>query len=152
MFKIYCPIINKNNNSELQQDLISFQKQNPCCPHHLICDHPKLQSCDYLHNTFIIFKDSLESIFNNIKIDKMWCFITYSNNKINSFWHNHGNKENKYSAICYLNNTFGTEFEDGSIIDPLINTWYIWESYKKHRPIQKQIDNLRINIVADIYL
>ena len=47
MFKIYCPIINKNNNSQLQKDLISFQEQNPCCHHHLTCDHPKLQSCDY---------------------------------------------------------------------------------------------------------
>ena len=79
-------------------------------------------------------------------------FITHPNSKINSLWHNHGNKENKYSAICYLNDTVGTEFKDGFTIEPDINTWYVWKSNIEHRPVKKYVDKLRINIVADIYL
>ena len=82
----------------------------------------------------------------------MWCFITFPKNKINSGWHSHGNNKNKFSAICYLNNTIGTEFKKGFSIEPDINTWYVWKSDIEHRPVKKYVNKLRINIVADIYL
>jgi len=152
MFKIYCPIINKNNNNFLKEKLLLYQKENPCCSQFDKCDHPKYQSNSFLHHSFPIFKKSLESVFKSIEIDNMWCFITFPKSEINTNWHNHGNVKDRYSAICYLNNTVGTEFKNVSIDKPDINTWYIWKSDIEHRPIKKSIDNLRINIVGDIYL
>ena len=152
MFKIYCPIIKKFNNKKLHQNLILHQKQNPCCSKYPSCKHPKLQSYEYLHHNFLFFEKSLNSIFKNVFIERMWSFITYPNNKVNTLWHDHGNNKNKFSSICYLNETTGTEFEDNVYIEPEINTWYIWESHLKHRPINKKVNDFRINIVADIYI
>tara|TARA_R100001015_G_C4487507_1_gene66081 strand:+ start:60 stop:518 length:459 start_codon:yes stop_codon:yes gene_type:complete len=148
----HCPILSKVNNSSLQNALVIYQKINPCCEQFKTCDHPKYQSDPNLHKHFPIFKDSLESNFNINKIDRMWCFITFPKNKINSGWHSHGNNKNKFSAICYLNNTIGTEFKKGFSIEPDINTWYVWKSDIEHRPVKKYVNKLRINIVADIYL
>ena len=148
----HCPILSKVNNSSLQNALVIYQKINPCFEQFKTCDHPKYQSDPNLHKHFPIFKDSLESNFNIDKIDRMWCFITFPKNKINSGWHSHGNNKNKFSAICYLNNTIGTEFKKGFSIEPDINTWYVWKSDIEHRPVKKYVNKLRINIVADIYL
>ena len=150
--KKHCPIISKANNNSLQNALTIYQKINPCCKQFKNCLHPKYQSDFNLHNYFPIFKDSLKSNFNLDKIDKMWCFITFSKKDINSGWHSHGKDKNKFSAICYLNSTIGTEFKNGFNIEPDINTWYVWKSDIEHRPIKKCADKLRINIIADIYL
>ena len=80
----HCPILSKVNNSSLQNALVIYQKINPCCEQFKTCDHPKYQSDPNLHKHFPIFKDSLESNFNIDKIDRMWCFITFPKNKINS--------------------------------------------------------------------
>ena len=148
----HCPILSKANNTLLHNALIIHQKINPCCDQFKNCGHPKYQSAPNLHEYFPIFKESLESIFNIDKIENMWCFITFPKNNVDSEWHSHGNDKNKFSAICYLNNTIGTEFKDGFSIEPDINTWYVWKSDIEHRPLKKYADKLRINIVADIYI
>lgn len=147
-----CPILEKINNNPLKIALILYLRNNPCCQQSETCNHPKYQSDSNLHKYFPSFQDSLKSIFKTIKIDKMWCFITFPKNNIASEWHSHGNDKNKFSAICYLNDTVGTEFRDNFTIEPNINTWYVWESNIEHRPVKKYVDKLRINIVADIYL
>lgn len=148
----HCPILKKINNNALKNALILYLKSNPCCEQFKTCDHPKYQSDSNLHNYFPIFQKSLKSTFKINKIDKMWCFITFPKNNINSEWHSHGDNKNKFSAICYLNDTVGTEFKDGFTIEPSINTWYLWKSNIEHKPVKKYVDKLRINIVADIYL
>ncbi len=155
MLKKHCPIIGKVNNDLLQNKLILYQKNNPCCELFGNCKHPKYQSNGDLQHHFPIFKDSLNSIFKSIEIQKMWCFITFPKNTVNSGWHSHNDKyiENAFSAVCYLTDTnVGTEFKDGFIIEPNINTWYIWDSNLEHRPVIKYMDKLRITIAADINL
>ncbi len=85
MFKKHCPLIDNVNNNLLHNKLILHQKNNPCCEKFKDCSHPKYQSYPYLYNDFPIFKESLESIFRSIKIAKMWSFISFPKNTINSF-------------------------------------------------------------------
>ena len=47
----------------------------------------------------------------------------------------------------YLNsNNIGTEFENGHIIKPELNKWYVWDSKLNHKPLETKINKTRIII------
>ena len=77
---------NFNNTSTLQEQIISYIKNNPCCEFYPTCTHPKHQSDSYLHESIDIFKDSLYNslLTKNIKatITHLWAFVTYENEVI----------------------------------------------------------------------
>ena len=43
-------------------------------------------------------------------------------------------------------NDIGTEFENGHIIKPEVNKWYIWDSRLNHKPIDNKSTKTRIVI------
>jgi hypothetical protein len=153
MFNIYCPIINKNNNTKLHEKIIEYQKINPCCLDFPNCPHPLLQTDSELHKTFTFFEESLKSIFNNVSIKRTWAFITMPNSKINSMWHNHESSESNFSTLCYLTEDgVGTQFEGNFILKPNKNHWNIFDSKLMHTPLNKKINKLRISIASEVLI
>ena len=149
-------ILKNMNNDKFINELVSYQKTNPCCKNYPNCEHPPLQSDSLLHEKYTKLKESLDLIIKNINKIHLWAFITLPKMKISAQWHSHQNNKidkKQLSTLCYLTETdVGTEFKDGFIIKPKLNTWYIWNSDLVHRPEDKEVNNLRITLGSNIYL
>tara|TARA_R100000988_G_scaffold103180_1_gene81219 strand:- start:186 stop:659 length:474 start_codon:yes stop_codon:yes gene_type:complete len=156
MNRRHSNILKDINNNKFINELVLYQKTNPCCKSYPNCGHPPLQSDSLLHKKYIKLKESLDSIIKNIAEIQLWTFITLPKMKISAQWHSHQNsKINKkqLSALCYLTETdVGTEFKNGFVIKPKLNNWYIWDSNLIHRPEDKEVNNLRITLGSNIYL
>jgi hypothetical protein len=145
----------KINTSNFRKQIISYQKENPCCvayPTHN-CTHAKHQSDSLLHKKFSVFENSLHSCLKkkNIKVNitHLWAFITYKNENIDSIWHSHyiNNNKKQLTALMYLtDNDIGTEFENNYIIKPKINKWFLWDSKLNHKPLETKVNKTRIII------
>jgi len=143
----------KINTYNFRKQLISYQKKNPCCSFYptVNCAHAKHQSDPLLHKKFKVLEKSLHSCLKkkNIKVNitHFWTFITHKNEPIDSNWHNHYIDKNKkqITALMYLTNSnVGTEFENGYIIKPEINKWYVWDSKLNHKPLETRVNKTRI--------
>ena len=144
---------NFNNTSTLQEQIISYIKNNPCCEFYPTCTHPKHQSDSYLHESIDIFKDSLYNslLTKNIKatITHLWAFVTYENEVINSVWHNHyrDNGKEQLTALMYItDNNIGTVFENDYVTKAETNKWYVWDSKLNHKPLETTTKETRIVI------
>jgi len=144
---------NFKNTSVLQEQIISYVKNNPCCQFYPNCTHPKHQSDSYLHKSINIFEDSLYNslLTKNIKatITHLWAFVTYKNEVINSMWHNHyiDNDKQQLTALMYItDNNIGTMFENDFVTKAETNKWYIWNSKLKHKPLEIKTNETRIII------
>ncbi len=144
---------NFNNTSTLQEQIIYYIKNNPCCEFYPTCTHPKHQSDSYLHESIDIFKDSLYNslLTKNIKatITHLWAFVTYENEVINSMWHNHyrDNGKEQLTALMYItDNNIGTVFENDYVTKAETNKWYVWDSKLNHKPLETTTKETRIVI------
>lgn len=155
MFEIEDKDFSKINTYDFKKQIISYQKKNPCCIFYPTskCTHAKHQSDSLLHKKFKVFEKSLYRCLNkkniNVNITHLWAFITYKNEMIDSIWHSHYIENNKkqLTALMYLDsNDIGTEFENGHIIKPEVNKWYIWDSRLNHKPIDNKSTKTRIVI------
>ena len=142
-----------NNTSVFKEQIVDYQKKNPCCEYYPTCTHPKHQSDSYLHKSFNIFEDSLYNslLTKNIKatITHLWAFVTYKNQVINSMWHNHyrDNGKEQLTALMYItDNNIGTMFENNYVTKPELNKWYLWDSKLNHKPLETETKETRIVI------
>lgn len=146
-FKVkFSPMVEKNNNSDLLKNIVSYIDKNKCC-NKTKCRHPPKQSDGRLHKAFPFLEESIKKEL-NLNIERMWCFYAQKNQKVKATWHSHSTK---VSAVLYLTDSNLCTIFSQCAINLKKNTWLVFDGKEMHTTQEGISNSDRLLIVVDLF-